>query len=346
VKDSPQVATNQAKVLVTGATGFLGERLVKRLVNEGYGVRALARKTSNIEVLNRYGVETVWGDLGDKSSVVGAAKGIEILVHAAAGTSGTARDSEIATIDGTRNVLEACRINCVKKLIYISSCSVYEVAGYAENQVVTEEAQIERFSQRRGRYSAAKLQAEALVTEVLNRDGYSTVVLRPGTFYGPGAEVYTPMIGISLARRVFVIFGDGGGGLPLVYVDNVVDSIIQCITNNTADNQVFNVVDRDPVTKKMYIEQIVKPIYPKAMVIYCPMSLLLLVAWIQEKLFAIIRKQPVHSLYRLRSSQNCVRYSTGKIKNMIGWQSHITFEQGAEQVRMWHKRPAVPDSEL
>ena len=340
------MATNQANVLVTGATGFLGKRLVKRLVNEGYRVRALVRKTSSVEVLNRYGVETVWGDLGNKSSVVDAAKGVEILVHAAAGTSGTARDSEIATIDGTQNVLEACRINCVKKLVYISSCNVYEVARYAENQVVTEDAQIERAPLRRGHYSAAKLRAEALVTEVLNRDGYSTVVLRPGTFYGPGAEVYTPMIGISLARRVFVIFGDGQGGLPLVHVDNVVDSIIQCIRNNAADNQVFNVVDQDLVTKKMYVEQIVRPMYPKAIVIYCPMPVLLLAAWIQETLFGVIGKQSVLTRYRLISSQKCVSYSTGKIENAIGWRSRIRFDQGAEQVCMWHKRQAVPDAEL
>lgn len=339
------MAKKQANVLVTGSTGFLGKRLVKRLVSEGYRVRALARKSSNIEVLNKYGVGTVWGDLGDKSSVVSAVKDIEIVVHAAAGTSGTVRDSETATIEGTRNVLEACRINGVKKLVYISSCSVYEVAGYAENQVVTEEAQIERFPLRRGAYSAAKLHAEALVTEVLSHDGYSIVVLRPGTFYGPGAEIYTLMMGISLGRRVFIIFGDGREALPLVHVDNVVDSIVQCIRNNAANNQVFNLVDQDLVTKKRYIEQIVKPMYPNAIVIYCPMSLLLLTARIQERLFAVIGKQPVLSLYRLLSSQKCVKYSTRKIEAAIGWQSRVTFDQGAEQVRMWHKQPTVSDGE-
>lgn len=339
------MVTNQDTVLVTGATGFLGKRLVKRLVNEGYKVRVFVRKTSCIEVLNRYGVETIWGDLGDQPSVVGAAKGIAIIVHAAAGTSGTAHDSEKATIEGTRNILEACKVNGVKKLVYISSCSVYEVAGFAENQVVTEEAQIERFPLHRGHYSAAKLKAEALVTEGLDRNEYSTVVLRPGTFYGPGAEVYTPMMGISFGRRVFVIFGNGEGGLPLVHVDNVVDSIIQCARNNLAENQVFNVVDHDLVTKRRYVEQVIKPIYPRAMVVYCPMSLLFLVVWVQEKLLAIIGKQPVLSLSRLKSSQKPVRYSTGKIERAIGWKSRIGFDQGAEQVRLWKNQAAVQNRE-
>ena len=332
LKEYSYVVTKQIKVLVTGATGFLGKRLAKRLVDEGYPVRALARRQSNVGALKRLGVEIVFGDLGDESSIAAAVKGVDVVVHAAAGTSGTAKDSDTATIQGTRNVLEACRTNRVKKLVYISSCNVYEVAGYTENQLVTEEAQLERFPLRRGHYSAAKLQAEALVTEAMNHEGCPTVVLRPGTLYGPGAEIYTKMMGVSLARRIFVVFGDRKSELPLVHVDNTVDAIVECISNRAADNQVFNVVDHDLVTKRMYMERVVKPLYPKATVIYCPMSLLLSLTWLQEKLIAILGKQPFLTVYRLVSSQKRVRYSTSRIENALGWRSHIRFEQGAEQL--------------
>ncbi len=337
--------TKPTKVLVTGATGFLGQRLAKRLVTDGYPVRALARRQSNVDALKKLGVEITVGDLVDKSSVVVAVKGVDVVVHAAAGTSGTAKDSDTATVQGTRNILDACRMCCIKKLIYISSCNVYEVAGYTENQVVTEEAQLERFPLRRGHYSSAKIQAEALVTEALNHDGYPIVVLRPGTLYGPGGEMYTRMMGISFARRVFVVFGDGESALPLVHVDNAVDSIVECMRNSAADNQVFNVVDQDLVTKTMYMEQVIKPLYPKAIVIYCPMPLLLIVAWLQEKLLALLGIQPFLSLYRLVSSQKCVRYSAEKLKKVIGWQSRIKFNQGAERLLMRYRQPAAPDSE-
>jgi nucleoside-diphosphate-sugar epimerase len=331
-KEYPYVVTKQTKVLVTGATGFLGKRLAKRLVDEGYPVRALARKLSNVGALKKLGVEIAFGDLGDESSIAAAVKGVDVVVHAAAGTSGTAKDSDTATIQGTRNVLEACRTNRVKKLVYISSCNVYEVAGYTENQVVTEEAQLERFPLRRGHYSAAKLQAEALVTVSMNHDGCPTVVLRPGTIYGPGAEVFTNMIGVSLARRIFVVFGDGTGELPLVHVDNAVDAIVECIRNGAADNQVFNVVDQDLMTKKTYMERVIKPLYPNAIVIYVPMSLLLTLTRLQEKLLAILGKQPFLTVYRLVSSQKRIRYSTSKIEKAIGWRSHVTFEQGVEHL--------------
>ncbi len=325
------MVTKQTKVLVTGATGFLGSRLAKRLVEEGYPIRALARKLSNLGALKKLGAEIVFGDMGDKASIAAAVKGVDVVVHAAAGTSGTAKDSDTATIQGTRNVLEACRTSRLKKLIYISSCNVYEVAGYTENQVVTEEAQLERFPLRRGHYSAAKLQAEALVTEAMNREDCPTVVLRPGTLYGPGAEVYTRMMGASFARRVFFVFGNGENELPLVHVDNAVDAIVECIRNSAADNQVFNVVDHDPVTKKMYMERVVKPLYPEATVIYCPMSLLIALTWLQEKLIAILGKRPFLTVYRLMSSQKRVRYSASKIEKAIGWRSHVSFDQGVEQ---------------
>ena len=320
-----------ARVLVTGATGFLGSRLTRRLLEEGYAVRALVRMRSDLRLLKNLGVEIAFGDLGDGPAVNASVSGIDIVVHAGAGTSGSAKDSETATILGTKNVLEACRKHAVSKLVYISSCNVYEVAGYGENQVVTEEAQLERFPTRRGHYTAAKLLAEALVTEAMTRDCCPTVVLRPGTLFGLGAEIFTRMMGVSFAR-LFVVFGDGESELPLVHVDNAVDAIVECVRNRAADGQVFNVVDRDSFTKKMYMERIVRPLYPKAMVVYCPMPLLRALTWVQEGMFAVVGKRPLLTGYQLASSQNKVRYATSKIENAIGWRSRITLEQGAEQL--------------
>jgi nucleoside-diphosphate-sugar epimerase len=261
-----------------------------------------------------------------------AIRGVDVVVHAAAERNSAAKYSIKATVQGTRNVLEACRKNRVQKLIYISSCAVYEVAGYAENQIVPEEAQLERFPSRRGHYSAAKLQAEILVTEAMNRGECPAVVLRPGTLYGPGAEAFTPMMGVSCARRIFIVFGNGDSELPLVHVDNVVDAILKCIVNSAADNQIFNVVDDERVTKRLYMDRVVKPLWPRAIVIYCPMSVLLTLTRLQEKLCGFVGKQSVLTVYRLESSQKRVRYSASKIQNAMGWRSKIGFEEGAAQM--------------
>jgi nucleoside-diphosphate-sugar epimerase len=334
----------RTKVLVTGATGFLGGRLARRLVEEGYQVRALARQRSKTDALKNLDVEIALGELGDESSVAAAVNGMDIVVHAAAGISGAAQDSYTATIQGTRNVLEACKSDRIKKLIYISSCNVYEAAGYTEDQVVTEEAQLERFPIRRGHYTAAKLQAEGLVIGAMKDDRCRIVVLRPGTLYGPGGDVYTKMMGFSVGTRFFLVFGDGDSVLPLVHVDNAVDAVVECMRRSAADNQVFNVVDQDVVTKRTYMKQVVARLYPQAAVIYCPMSLLIAATWLQERVLGLLGKTPYLTVYRLLSSQKRVRYSTTRIEAAICWRPRIRFGEGAEQQIAEHRHRANGES--
>lgn len=102
----PYPLKHEEKVLVTAGTGFLGKRVVALLVEEGYSVRVLARKLSNINRLKELGVEIYYGDVADKVSFEQAFEDIDFIVHAAAGTSGSKEDCESATMQGTRNVLE------------------------------------------------------------------------------------------------------------------------------------------------------------------------------------------------------------------------------------------------
>jgi len=163
------------------------------------------------------------------------------------------------------------------------------------------------------------------------------VVLRLGTLFGPGADVYSKMMGIDIGRFIFVVFGNGHTELPLLYVDNAVDAIVQCIRQDAACNYVFNVIDHDRVTKRMYIERVVRPLYPNSLFIYCPMSLLLTMTWLQEKVLTVLGKKPLLTVYRLLSSQKRIAYSTSKIEKVLGWCSNITFEQGVEQVLNAHR---------
>lgn len=329
------------RVLVTGATGLLGSRLARRLIEEGYAVRALVRRRSQFGFLQKLGVEIAFGDLGDAANVDASVSGVDIVVHAGAGTRGSPEECETATIAGTRNVLEACRRHSVSKLVYISSCNVYELAEYADNHIVTEDARLERFPMRRGHYTGAKLRAEALVTDAMARGPYQTVVLRPGTLYGPGAEIFTRMMGVSFRRRLFLVFGDGRGELPLLHVDNAVDAIVACMRTAVGGGQVFNVVDRGPITRKTYVERIIKPLHPGAVVIYCPMPMLRAVTVVQEKLLSILGRRPFITAYGLATSQKGVKYDTSRIERALGWRPRVGFREAVDQLL----QKAFPDGE-
>lgn len=310
---------HKEKVMVTGGTGFLGKRLVERLVSEGYPVRVLARKLSNIEPLKKLGVEIFFGDVADKESLYPVFKDIDVVIHAAAGTSGSKKDSETGTIQGTRNVLELCENNNVNKLIYISSCSVYGVADYKTNQIVTEESSLERFPGKRGDYSASKQKAESFVTEAMGKDSCPIVILRPGTIYGPGGDLFTPMMGFSLMNKAFIIIGNGKFELPFVYIDNLVDAIIKSIQSYEANNQIFNVVDSEKINKKQYMKKLIKKVYHKSLIIYFPYSLFYFITWSQEILCRILKREPFLTRYRLVSSQRNVRYDNSNLVKKLGW---------------------------
>lgn len=333
----PYPVKHREKVLVTGGTGFLGKRLVDGLVKEGYPLRVLARKLSNIERLKKTGAEVFFGDVADEATLAKALEGINVVIHAAAGTSGNKKDCDTATIRGTENILMLCRAKGVDKLVYISSCSVYGVADYKTGQLVAEDAALERFPEKRGEYSASKQRAEGLVAAAM-KDGLKAVILRPGTIFGPGGDVYTPMLGFSAGSKAFIVIGNGKFELPLVYVDNLVDAIIKSVGSAKADNGIFNVVDGERVDKRRYMKGLIKRLYPGAKVFYFPFSLLYLMTFGQEILCKLIKRGPFLTRYRLISSQRNIRYDNARIIGALGWKPKVSMEDAFERIIDFEKK--------
>ena len=311
-------------VLVTGASGFLGSRTVAALSEHGCAVRALVRKTSRTDHLSLPHVTICHGDVGDAESLKSAFAGVEYVVHAAADTSGDKDTGESSTFRGTRNILALSAQFKVRKLVYISSCSVYGTADYKEGEVVTEESSLERFPEQRGAYSHAKFRAEQLVMSAMTDGQVPIVCLRPGTIYGPGGNVYTPMLGLSLGNKIFAVIGDGNFILPLVYVDNMVEAILAAMMSSLRTSQIYNVIDPEKVTKKQYMEGLVQKLHPNSRTVYVSFGLLKTLVFLQEKVCRALGRPPVLTLYRLHASQKPVVYDALKIARDLAWQPPVT----------------------
>jgi 2-alkyl-3-oxoalkanoate reductase len=324
-------------VLVTGASGFLGSRTVAILSEQGFSVRALVRKTSRSGHLSLPKVTILNGDVADAESMKAAFEGAEYVIHTAADTGGSEEGGKLSTIQGTMNILALSEQYKVKKLIYISTCNVYGVADFGNGQLVTEEASLERFPEKRGHYTHAKLKAEQLVTSVMEKGSVPIVCLRPGTIYGPGGEIYTPMIGFSLNNKFFAVIGDGRFVLPLVYVDNLVDAIVAAMKKVNSKNGIYNVVDPIKVTKREYMEGLIKKIYPDSSTIYIPFSILKMIVYFQDKLFRAIKRRPFLTCYRLVSSQKPIIYDSSKIRNDLGWNPPVSPEAAFDNLIKFEK---------
>ena len=313
-------------VLVTGASGFLGSRTVAVLSEQGCFVHALVRRTSRTEQLRLPNVTIFFGDVAAAESLATAFEGVEYVVHAAADTRGSEEEGNSSTVHGTKNVLALCERYKVRKLVYISTCNVYGVADYRQGQIVTEESALERFPEKRGPYSHAKLEAEQLITRAMMVGNVPIVCLRPGTIYGPGGAIYTQMIGFSLGRKFFAVIDDNRFVLPLVYVDNLVEAIMLVMKKLDCVSKIYNVVDPQKVTKRDYMEGLVKKLYPRSRTVYIPFSLFKVIVFLQEKLFEVLKRSPLLTMYRLISSQKPVVYDVSKISNDLAWQPPVAVE--------------------
>ena len=320
------------RVLVTGATGFLGLRTVEMLIDQGFPVRALVRRPSKAGTLAHLGAEIAQGDVTDPDSLKPAFEGIDYVIHAAADTSGTEKGARQVTINGTRNILDLCASHQVKKLVYISSCSVYGSAEYKDGQVVDENSPLEWFPERRGIYSWAKLEAEKIVLDYMNQDKVPAVCIRPGTIYGPGGENFSPMLGFSWKSKIFVVIQKKGFTLPLVYIDNLVQAIITALVQEKSAGKVYNVVDPQRIGKKEYMDAFIRKLYPGAWCVYAPYGLLFPVVGLQQCLFGILKRKPFLTRYRLASSQRSKIYDSSKIMDHLGWQPSFSFEQAAVMI--------------
>jgi nucleoside-diphosphate-sugar epimerase len=207
------------RALVTGGGGFLGGAIVRKLVERGDQVRSLAR--GDYPALRDLGVETVRGDVADAGAVARAAEGCDVVFHVAAkaGVWGGYEDYHRANVEGTRNVIVACRARGVGRLVYTSSPSVVFDGRDMEN--ADESAPYP--ARHEAAYPATKAEAERLALGV-NGPGLAVTALRPHLIWGPGDNHLVPRI---IARARAGRLRRVGRAVKLVdatYVDNAADA--------------------------------------------------------------------------------------------------------------------------
>jgi len=323
------------KVLVTGASGFLGQRIVTQLLHHGHEVVAFVRHSSNTSDLNRPGVTIAVGDVTHVESISQAAENVDAVVHAAADTAGTDEGGKKITVGGTNNVIGVVKSLNIKKFVYISSCSVYATATAKFGQLINEESALEPYPEERGAYSQYKLEAENSVTALMDEDSIPTVCLRPGAIYGPGTSTFSAMLGFSIADKYFLVIGRGKLIPPWTHVDNVAEAVCLSVENDAANGQVFNIVDSELVSKRQYIDRLIRYLHPRSRVVYLPYPLVLIATTVQEGLFRLVRRTPFLTRYRLKSSQCRALIDGARIRRLLEWTPSVTFPDAIEN---WKRR--------
>ncbi|MDR7420627.1 MAG: NAD-dependent epimerase/dehydratase family protein [Armatimonadota bacterium] len=310
-----------ARIAVTGASGFLGRRLTERLLQRGEAVRILVRRPQKCPVGSDPRVEVVVGDLGDSAAVEAAVRGAEVVYHVGAAMHGGWAEHGRGTIGGTTNVVESCLAHGVHRLVYVSSLSVLHWSALDGATGVTESAPLEPRPEARGFYTRAKLAAERLVVEAVEKRRLPAVILRPGQIVGPGVPLATLCNGISVGQWL-VILGRGDVVLPLVHVDDVVTALLLAAgASRIEPGTVYHIVDGEELTQRAIVERLGGGDGPR--VVYLPRAAVGALAAGFEGLGRILGREVPLTRYRVRSSRASVRFDCSKARTELGWKPTV-----------------------
>lgn len=230
------------KVLVTGASGFIGGRLAERLALEhGALVRVLVRGVASAARVARLPVEIVRGDVTDRDAVAAATQGCEVVFHCAYGTSGSQKRRAWINRVGTRRVLRAAAKEKVTRLVYLSTLMVY---GRTPDGDLDETAPRKKFG---NAYSDSKLLAEQEAMAYARKGRAPVVVLQPTAVYGPWGGVWTaqPLQALRASRMILVNGGDGVANA--VYVDDLVSAMMLAAVRDGVVGEAFLVSGPEPL---------------------------------------------------------------------------------------------------
>jgi nucleoside-diphosphate-sugar epimerase len=234
---------------VTGGSGFIGGRLVERLVAEGRSVRALARSEASARRVEELGAESVRGDIGDPASLATATAGANVAFHLAAhlGEWGPWEDFERGNVEGTRNVLAACAEAGVHRFVHCGT----EAALMAGEPLVQVDETAPLRPDSRAPYPATKAKAEQAV-RAASRDGFETVVVRPRFVWGKGDTTLLPEMVETVKAGKWAWVGGGRNVTDTTHVDNVVEGLLLAAERGRPGEAYF-VTDGEPVVFREFV---------------------------------------------------------------------------------------------
>lgn len=319
------------KVLVTGATGFTGKRLCRRLVQDGYSVRVLIRDPGQCAEFTRYGMEVVRGDLRDPRSLNEATREVDTVYHLAAIyriQSVSPQEFRVVNAEGTERLLEASCQNGVRRFVH---CSTVGVHGHIAHPPGNEETPYGPGDL----YQRTKLEGELVAQRYMKEGRLAVTIFRPVGIYGPGDLRFLKLFR-AIHKRRFVMLGSGEVKYHLTYIDDLIDGIILCGTRDEAVGNIYILGGNAYVRLNELVEIIADELKVARPRWHFPLWPVYAAGFVCELACKPLNIEP--PLYRRRIDffNKCRAFDISKARRELGFQPKVDLKEGIHRTTSWY----------
>lgn len=334
-------SADSQRILVTGGTGFLGQRLVSHLLAQGERVRILARPLADgrdrrsriLQGFAGQGAELAWGDLTDLPAVRRAVQGVSQVFHLAGRLFvwGAAHHEYVRVhVHGTRSLLRACAEN--GPLQAVVHCSSTGVLGPTGLQPLDEMADLRPSNI----YEATKAEGEQLALRLGQEYGLPVVAARPGLAYGPG-DLHLLGWYRLIQRGLFRVVGRGDNLVHPIYVDDLVRGLLLCAARPHAAGRVYHLVGEQPVSMRGMADEIAQAVARPLGPGWLPYPVAYGAAALLDLLPGLPREARLLTRSRVRfMTQNRV-YSGERARQELGFIPQVDLKTGLRHTVDWYR---------
>jgi len=324
------------KILITGATGFIGSNLAKKLTEEGHEVTALVRKKSNVDFLKEIGVKIIYCDLADCKNLKKELNQIDIIYHLAGLKGGLFYPEERyyeVHVKFTENILDNSPKN-LYRFIYCSSVAVYG-NNFKKNELPVNESHPYKSY---NLFSRTKLAAEKTVKRLAPIRNIPYTIIKPGLTYGPRDISSITLFRLIKKFSFFIFSGKGDNLIHPTYIDDLVAALLLTINSKKAVNEEFLITGKEITTTNQFISIISKILDTNIKIkkIYFSKFLMELISTTMDTL----RKNfpidfPITKMVDFLVKNKV--YDWSKAEKELGYKPKVGLKEGVKKTIEWYK---------
>lgn len=321
-------------VLITGATGFTGQVLAKKLVNARLKVSALARLSSDLSPLANLNINWFRGDVSDEKIMQQAVAGQQYVFHLAAAlreAKSTEKDYWNVHVKSTQIICNAALRNPnFKRYIHVSTIGVH---GHIDQPPATEEF---RFAPGDG-YQRTKLEAEEWLIKHAAHTKFPYTIIRPAAIYGPGDKRLLKLFRMAL-KPVFVLLGNGKCMYHLVHVDDLTNTFIAAATHPDALGEIFISGANEPIAITDIARIVAQHFHKKIRVVRLPIKPFFLIGDVCEAICKPLKIEPPIYRRRVAFYSKDRHFDVTKMRNILGYEPKHSNETGIIETAAWYRK--------